>query len=63
DMFDCVMPTRLARHGIAMTPDGPIHINNQRWKDDPKPRDPEGHPQAVRSAGRWCRTGAWCKKD
>ncbi|MBR6576790.1 MAG: tRNA guanosine(34) transglycosylase Tgt, partial [Akkermansia sp.] len=48
DMFDCVMPTRLARHGIAMTPDGPIHIKNQRWKDDPKPLDPEGHPHVTR---------------
>lgn len=26
DMFDCVMPTRLARHGVALTPDGPMHI-------------------------------------
>lgn len=34
DMFDCVMPTRLARHGVALTPDGPMHIKNQRWAAD-----------------------------
>lgn len=48
DMFDCVMPTRLARHGIALTPDGPIHIRNERWKNDPRPLDPEGHPHVTR---------------
>ena len=48
DMFDCVMPTRLARHGIAMTPDGPIHIRNERWKNDMKPLDAEGHPHVTR---------------
>lgn len=50
DMFDCVMPTRLARHGIAMTPDGPMHIKNERWKNDTKPIDPEGHPHVNRFA-------------
>ncbi len=48
DMFDCVMPTRLARHGIALTPDGPIHIRNERWKNDPRPLDSEGHPHVTR---------------
>lgn len=48
DMFDCVMPTRLARHGVALTPDGPIHIKNERWKHDPRPLDPEGHPHVTR---------------
>lgn len=43
DMFDCVMPTRLARHGVALTPDGPLHIKNQRYLADAKPLDPEGH--------------------
>ncbi len=48
DMFDCVMPTRLARHGIALTPDGPMHIKNLRWKNDHKPIDAEGHPHVTR---------------
>lgn len=37
DMFDCVMPTRLARHGTAFTPDGTINIKNEKFKTDPSP--------------------------
>ncbi len=37
DMFDCVMPTRLARHGVAFTPDGQINLKNERFKHDPRP--------------------------
>lgn len=37
DMFDCVMPTRLARHGTAFTPDGTINIKNEKYKLDPAP--------------------------
>ncbi len=48
DMFDCVMPTRLARHGIAMTPDGPMHIKNKRYENDLQPIDAEGHPHVNR---------------
>lgn len=48
DMFDCVMPTRLARHGIALTPDGPMHIKNKRWERDARPIDAEGHPHVSR---------------
>ena len=44
DMFDCVMPTRLARHGVALTPDGPMHIKNLRWAKDMRPIDADGHP-------------------
>ena len=41
DMFDCVMPTRNARHGMLYTADGIINIKNQKWKDDFSPVDPE----------------------
>jgi queuine tRNA-ribosyltransferase len=34
DMFDCVMPTRNARHGMLFTTDGIVHIKNAKWKDD-----------------------------
>lgn len=34
DMFDCVMPTRNARHGILYTTQGVINIKNEKWKDD-----------------------------
>ncbi|MBM4359318.1 MAG: tRNA guanosine(34) transglycosylase Tgt [Deltaproteobacteria bacterium] len=41
DMFDCVLPTRNARNGQALTRDGKLVIKNARWKDDPRPIDPE----------------------
>ncbi len=34
DMFDCVLPTRLARHGNVFTKDGRINIRNAKYKDD-----------------------------
>jgi queuine tRNA-ribosyltransferase len=41
DMFDCVMPTRNGRHGVAFTRHGPINLKNARHADDPRPLDPE----------------------
>ena len=55
DMFDCVMPTRLARHGVALTPDGPMHIKNQRWATDSRPIDPEGHPHVTQFSRAYVR--------
>ena len=38
DMFDCVLPTRLARHGTAMLPDGSrLNLRNARFAADPRP--------------------------
>ena len=37
DMFDCVMPTRLARHANVFTPNGLINLRNERFKEDPRP--------------------------
>lgn len=34
DMFDCVLPSRNARHGIIYTSKGIIHIKNAQWKND-----------------------------
>lgn len=39
DMFDCVLPTRNARHGIIYTTKGIIHIKNAKWQDDFSPID------------------------
>jgi queuine tRNA-ribosyltransferase len=39
DMFDCVLPTRNARNGQALTRSGRIVVKNARWKDDPRPID------------------------
>jgi len=41
DMFDCVVPTRLARNGTALTPDGRLSLRNAAAKDDLRPIDPE----------------------
>mgnify|MGYP000938047492 CR=1 FL=1 len=41
DIFDCVMPTRLARHGVAFTVDGPINIKKQTFTHDMGPLCPE----------------------
>ena len=41
DMFDCVLPTRLARHGAALTSDGRINLKNARYRRDLGPLDPE----------------------
>ena len=37
DMFDCVMPTRLARHASVFTPDGLLNLRNERFKRDERP--------------------------
>ncbi|MDV7396617.1 tRNA guanosine(34) transglycosylase Tgt, partial [Arthrospira platensis SPKY1] len=37
DMFDCVMPTRNARHGILYTAAGILNMKNAKWKDDLSP--------------------------
>lgn len=42
DMFDCVMPTRNARHGMIFTSEGTINIKNKKWYDDFSPLDPNG---------------------
>ena len=34
DMFDCVLPTRIARHGNAFTRSGKINIRNEKFKED-----------------------------
>ena len=41
DMFDCVLPTRIARHGTLMTSQGRINIKKNIYKDDFSPLDPE----------------------
>lgn len=34
DIFDCVLPTRIARHGQAFTRHGKINLNNNKFKED-----------------------------
>ncbi len=40
DIFDCVLPTRLARNGAALTRQGRINMRNQQYADDPDPIEP-----------------------
>lgn len=42
DMFDCVMPTRNARHGLLYTQNGIMNMKNEKWKDDFSPLDELG---------------------
>ncbi|MFN5912594.1 MAG: tRNA guanosine(34) transglycosylase Tgt [Bacteroidota bacterium] len=42
DMFDCVMPTRNARHGMLFTSEGIINIKNEKWASDFSPLDANG---------------------
>lgn len=42
DMFDCVMPTRNARHGLLFTRNGIMNMKNEKWKNDFSPLDESG---------------------
>ncbi|RFC47799.1 MAG: queuine tRNA-ribosyltransferase [Verrucomicrobia bacterium] len=44
DMFDCVLPTRVARHGTAYTEDGTLNFNNQRFALEDAPISENTHP-------------------
>jgi queuine tRNA-ribosyltransferase len=52
DMFDCVLPTRNGRHGLAFTRFGPINLKNARHADDPRPLDPQNRCPAARDFSR-----------
>lgn len=55
DMFDCVMPTRVARHGTAFTLDGPIQIKNLAFAKDPRPLCETSHPHVARFSRAYIR--------
>ncbi len=52
DLFDCVLPTRLGRHGTLLTSEGRLNIKNRRFADDAGPVDPAC---ACRVCGRYSR--------
>jgi queuine tRNA-ribosyltransferase len=52
DMFDCVLPTRNGRHGLAFTRFGPINLKNARHAADPRPLDETGPCAAARAYSR-----------
>jgi queuine tRNA-ribosyltransferase len=51
-MFDCVLPTRNGRHGMAFTRYGPINLANARHANDPRPLDEESAHPAARTYSR-----------
>jgi queuine tRNA-ribosyltransferase len=55
DMFDCVLPTRVARHGMAFTLDGPIHIKNKAFERDHGPLCETSHPHVARFSRAYIR--------
>ena len=52
DMFDCVLPTRSGRHGLAWTTGGRVNLRNARHTDDPRPLDPTVDCPASRDYSR-----------
>jgi queuine tRNA-ribosyltransferase len=52
DMFDCVLPTRNGRHGLAYTRHGTVNLRNARHADDPRPLDDESPWPAARLYSR-----------
>ena len=52
DMFDCVLPTRNGRHGLAFTRRGPVNLRNARHADDPRPLDEESDWPAAKACSR-----------
>ncbi|MBI1262520.1 MAG: tRNA guanosine(34) transglycosylase Tgt [Rhizobiales bacterium] len=52
DMFDCVMPTRNGRHGLAFTARGKVNLKNARHAADPRPLDAESSCPAARDYSR-----------
>ena len=52
DMFDCVMPSRNARHATVFTWDGIMHITNKCYETDPRPIDEKCDCPACRNFSR-----------
>jgi len=52
DMFDCVMPTRAGRHGLAYTRFGKVNIKNARYAEDLAPLDAQSNCPAARDYSR-----------
>ena len=52
DMFDCVLPTRNGRHGMAFTRFGAINLSNARHANDKRPLDEESTHPAARTYSR-----------
>jgi queuine tRNA-ribosyltransferase len=52
DLFDCVLPTRVARNGQVWTREGKLNLRNSRFQDDPAPLDAECSCEACTNHSR-----------
>ncbi|MCX7834731.1 MAG: tRNA guanosine(34) transglycosylase Tgt [bacterium] len=52
DSFDCVLPTRNARHGVAFTSHGIVRVKNERYKEDHEPLDPNCNCECCRTISK-----------
>jgi queuine tRNA-ribosyltransferase len=52
DVFDCVLPTRVARNGQLWTSEGKLNLRNARFQDDPGPVDAECRCETCRDYSR-----------
>ena len=52
DMFDCVLPTRNARHGLIYTTEGVLNIKNRKWATCHDPIDAQGSCEASQKYSR-----------
>ena len=56
DLFDCVLPSRNARRGTLFTSEGKLQIRNERYRNDPRPLDPDcGCPTCTRYSRAYLR--------
>jgi len=63
DMFDCALPTRIARNGAVFTRKGQISIRNAKYKEDPGPLDPECDCYTCRNYSRaYLRHLVWARE-
>jgi queuine tRNA-ribosyltransferase len=52
DLFDCVLPTRVARNGQLWTGEGKLNLRNARFQDDGRPLDPDCRCETCRDYSR-----------
>jgi queuine tRNA-ribosyltransferase len=52
DLFDCVLPTRVARNGQLLTPDGRMNLRNAQYAEDPRPVQEECRCYTCRTFSR-----------
>jgi len=62
DMFDCVLPTRNARHGLIYTSEGQVNIRNRKWATCHDPIDANGSRMSQRYSKAYLRHLIMCKE-